>query len=140
MNLTTLLLHGGYFRSNLMNIFDFISSVLFTKKKTCLHTIDEEGEFSPYMLNRWCSMYSQSTATFSNILNKYISVFDNKKDLYSLFVAVMPNVPSKRISYIKKIKEEKKDEDNNTVMLANNLELSQREINQYIAFKESLSN
>jgi hypothetical protein len=123
-----------------MTIFDFISSVLFTKKKTCLNTVDEEGEFSPYMLNRWCSMYSQQVATFSNVLNKYLGIFENKKDLYNLFVAVMPNVSSKRISYIKKVKEEKKDENDDIEMLATNLELSKREINQYIAFSETLSN
>jgi len=123
-----------------MTIFDFISSVLFTKKKTCLNTVDEEGEFSPYMLNRWCSMYSPSTATFSNILNKYLGIFENKKDLYNLFVAVMPKVSSKRISYIKKVKEEKKEENNDIEMLANNLELSQREISEYIAIAEKMSN
>ena len=62
-----------------MTIFDFISSVLFTKKRNCLSTIDEENEFSPYMLNRWCSMYSPTVATFSNILNKYLGIFENKK-------------------------------------------------------------
>jgi len=124
-----------------MTIFDFISSALFTKKKNCLNSVDEEGEFSPYMLNRWCSMYSPSIATFSNILNKYLGTFNEKKDLYSLFVAVMPKVSSKRISYIKKKKEEKKKEENNDIeMLASNLELSTREINQYIAFSETLSN
>lgn len=123
-----------------MTIFDFISSVLFTKKKTCLNTVDEEGEFSPYMLNRWCSMYSQSTATFSNVLNKYLGIFENKKDLYSLFVAVMPKVSSRRISYIKKVKEEKKEENNDIEMLAINLELSQREISEYIAIAEKMSN
>lgn len=123
-----------------MTIFDFITSVLFTKKKTCLNSIDEESNFSPYMLNRWCSMYSPTVATFSNILNKYLSVFESKTDLYSLFVAVMPKVLSKRISYNKKAKEEKTEEDENIEMLANNLELSKREINQYIAFSEKLSN
>jgi len=123
-----------------MTIFDFISSVLFTKEKTCLNSVDEEGNFSPYMLNRWCSMYSKTTATFSNLLNRYIGIFEDKKDLYSLFVAVMPKVSSKRISYIKKIKEEKKEENSDIGMLANNLELSEREIKQYIAFSETLSN
>jgi hypothetical protein len=123
-----------------MTIFDFISSVLFTKKKTCLNSVDEEGEFSPYMLNRWCSMYSPTTATFSNILNKYIGIFNNKKDLYNLFVAVMPRVTSKRISYIKKVKETKKEENTDIELIANNLELSKREINEYIAFSETLSN
>ena len=123
-----------------MTIFDFISSTLFTKQKTCLNSVDEESDFSPYMLNRWCSMYSTTTATVSNILNKYLGTFENKKDLYSLFVAVMPKVQSRRISYIKKVKEEKKDEDENIDLLASNLELSKREINQYIAFSEKLSN
>jgi hypothetical protein len=123
-----------------MTIFDFIASVLFTKEKTCLNSVDEESNFSPYMLNRWCSMYSKTTATFSNILNRYIGIFEDKKDLYSLFVAVMPRVSSKRISYIKKIKEEKKEENNDIEMLAINLELSEREIRQYIAFSETLSN
>jgi hypothetical protein len=123
-----------------MTIFDFIASVLFTKEKTCLNSIDEESSFSPYMLNRWCSMYSKTTATFSNILNRYVGIFEDKKDLYSLFVAVMPKVSSKRISYIKRIKEEKIEENNNIELLAYNLELSKREINQYIAFSESLSN
>lgn len=123
-----------------MTIFDFITSVLFTKEKTCLTSVDEESNFSPYMLNRWCSMYSKTTATFSNILNRYLGVFEDKKDLYSLFVAVMPKVSSKRISYIKKVKEDKKEESTDIAMLANNLELSKREINQYIAFSETLSN
>jgi len=123
-----------------MTIFDFISSVLFTKKKTCLNSVDEESDFSPYMLNRWCSMYSPTTATISNILNKYLGVFESKRDLYSLFVAVMPKVSSRRIAYIKKIKEEKKEENSDIEMIASNLELSEREINQYIAFKQTLIN
>jgi len=123
-----------------MTIFDYISSVLFTKKKDCLSSVDEEGNFSPFMLNRWLSMYSPTIAICSNTLNKYLGVFDNKKDLYSLFVAVMPKMPSKRISYIKKVKEEKKEENTDIEMLATNLELSKREIEQYIAFKERLSN
>jgi hypothetical protein len=52
----------------------------------------------------------------------------------------MPKVSSKRISYIKKIKEEKTDVNSDIEMLANNLELSKREINQYIAFLETLPN
>jgi hypothetical protein len=123
-----------------MSIFDFISSVLFFKKKNCLNSVDEEGEFSPYMLNRWCSMHSPTVATFSNILNKYLGIFDNKKDLYNLFVAVMPKVSSKRIAYIKKSKEVKNEENEHLEMIANNLELSKREINEYIAFLEKDSN
>jgi hypothetical protein len=117
-----------------MGIFDFISSVLFTKEKNCLQTVDQESEFSPYMLNRWVIMYSPSVAVFSNILNKYLSVFESKTDLYNLFVGVLPQVKSKRITYIKKVKQEKVEENLDIKLIANNLELSEREINQYIAF------
>jgi hypothetical protein len=85
-------------------------------------------------------MYSPTTATVSNVLNKYLGVFESKQDLYSLFVAVMPRVSSRRIAYIKKIKEEKKEENSDIEMVASNLELSEREINQYIAFKQTLIN
>jgi hypothetical protein len=85
-------------------------------------------------------MYSPPTAAVSNVLNKYLGVFESKQDLYSLFVAVMPRVSSRRIAYIKKIKEEKKEENSDIEMVASNLELSEREINQYIAFKQTLIN
>jgi hypothetical protein len=85
-------------------------------------------------------MYSPVTATLSNVLNKYLGVFESKKDLYSLFVAVMPKVSSRRIAYIKKVKEEKKEENADIEMVASNLELSKREINQYIAFKQIIAN
>jgi hypothetical protein len=123
-----------------VTIFDFISSALFTKKKTCLTSVDEESDFSPYMLNRWCSMYSPAVALYCNALNKYLSIFEGKKDLYNLFVAVLPSVPSKRIAYIKKVKEEKTEIDENIPLIAENAELSQREIKQYIALQESLYN
>jgi hypothetical protein len=123
-----------------MVIFDFISSVLFTKEKNCLQTVDQESDFSPYMVNRWVSMYSPSVAVFSNILNKYLTVFENKKDLYSLFVGVLPHVKTKRIAYIKKVKQEKVEENIDIKLIADNLELSEREINQYIAFNASEDN
>jgi len=123
-----------------MTIFDFISSTLFTKHKTCLNSVDEEGEFSPYMLNRWASMYSPPVAVICNILNKYLGVFENKKDLYNLFVATLPKVSSRRIMYIKKTKETKKEENPDIELIANNLELSEREINEYIAFNQNLTN
>lgn len=123
-----------------MVIFDFITSVLYTKEKNCLQTVDQEGEFSPYMLNRWVSMYSPSVAVFSNILNRYLTVFENKTDLYNLFIGVLPHVKSKRIAYIKKIKQEKVEENIDIKLIADNLELSEREIKQYIAFTASEDN
>ena len=120
-----------------MTIFDIIGDLLFTKKGNCLNTVDQESEFQPYIVNRWLSMYSSDTAKHSNILNKYLGIFESKKDLYNLFKAVFPKVPYKKINYIKKVKEAKTEQDENIVLIAKNLELSEREITQYIAFTKS---
>jgi len=117
-----------------MTIFDFIGDILFFKKNDKLTTVDQEAEFQPYIVNRWLSMHSPTVAKHSNILNKYLGIFDNKKDLYNLFLAVFPKTPYKKISYIKKVKEKKEDQDENIKPLAKNLELSEREIIEYIAF------
>lgn len=117
-----------------MTIFDIIAGILFTKKNTCLSSIDEESSFSPYLINRWASMYSPKVALVSNTINKYLGIFDNKQDLYSLFAAVLPKVPSKRIQYFKKVKREADEKDENINLISKNLELSTREIEQYIAF------
>ena len=119
-----------------MTIFDIIGDILFTKKGNCLLTVDQESEFQPYIVNRWLSMYSPHIARHSNILNKYLGIFDNKKDLYNLFMSVFPRVSYKKISYIKKNKEKKKEQDENIPLLAKSLELSEREITEYIAFSK----
>ena len=90
-----------------MTIFDTLNSVLFKKNNNCLSTIDEESEFSPFMLNRWISMYSSNMAVYCNTINKYLGIFERKKDIFNLFAAVIPAVPSKRINYIKRKKETK---------------------------------
>ena len=114
-----------------MTIFDFISDILFTKKKN-LKTVEDEQEFSPFLVNRWVSMYSKDVVKDCNTLNKYLATFESKKDLYSLFLATFKKVPNKRITYFKKQKNEKTELDENIKLLAKSKELSQREIFQYI--------
>ena len=118
-----------------MTIFDFINDVLFTKKNT-MQSLDDESTFSPYMLNRWISMYSPEMAQDCNIINKYLGAFENKKDLFNLFIATFKKVPFKRINYIKKYKEEKKEECEQLNLLAKSYELSKREIKQYLELKD----
>ena len=121
-----------------MTIFDIIGDLLYNKKGI-LQTVDQESEFQPYIVNRWLSMHSTYVAKHANIVGKYFSTFDNKRDLYNLFKAVFPKVPYKKISYIKKIKENKADVDENIALVAKNLELSEREIKEYVAFKDILN-
>ena len=47
-------------------IFDYINDVLFHKKGNKLDNIDDYGQYNPYMINRWLSMYSPSVATIIN--------------------------------------------------------------------------
>lgn len=121
-----------------MTIFDFISDVLFTKKKN-LNSVDEESDFSPYLLNRWISMYSPSQALISNIVNKYLTTFNNKSELYSFFIAMFDKCSSKKIQYFKKVKQDKDNETaDNVALLAKNKELSTREIKDYLETLTSL--
>jgi hypothetical protein len=120
-----------------MTIFDIISSIIFTKKKNCLLTVDDETAFSPYLVNRWLSMYSPSLALTANKVNKYLGVFESKNDLFTLFFNMFPKVKTKKINYIKKIKPKEKEIDEKLPLLAKTHELSQREISQYIAFLKS---
>ena len=115
-------------------IFDLIASILFNKRKNCLNSLDEESTFSPYLINRWASMYSPQLAKEANTLNKYIGIFDSKLDLYNLFVAYYTKVSPKKIQYFKKTKKTTEEEDQSIALYAKRFELSKREINEYLAF------
>lgn len=111
-----------------MSIFDIIAEILFNKKTKKITNIDTETYFSPFMVNRWISMYSNQLALKSNLLNKFLMF--NKTHLYSLFVNVFDKVPNRKISYFKRNNETKK-EDNVEILMAQSHEISLREIKMY---------
>ena len=119
-------------------IFNFIDSVLFTKKK--LNTINEgETQFNLYMLNRWCSMYSSDIAQILNeTTNKYGKLFQTKQEQYDFILNMLPRVKKKRLNYIKKVKEESKKEDTELALIAKAMEMSKRELEENIKFLETL--
>jgi hypothetical protein len=119
-------------------IFNYIDSVLFTKKK--LNTINEgETQFNLYMLNRWGSMYSSDVAYIINeTSNKYGKLFQTKEEQYQFVLNLFPKVKKKRINYIKKIKEEPKKEDNELALIAKAMEMSKRELEENIKLLELL--
>jgi hypothetical protein len=122
----------------LSTIFDFLNDILFSKKKEAFKSVDDNKAFSPYLINRWISMYSPEMALVINNLGKYISLFDNKIDLYNFFVAVIPKKSRKNISYIKKIKDNvkaKKDEPDIVALLSKKHEISKREIKEYLSIE-----
>lgn len=119
-------------------IFDFLNDILFSKKKEAFRSVDDSKAFSPYLLNRWISMYSPEMALVINNIGKYISLFDDKVDLYNFFIAVIPRMPRKNINYIKKIKDNvktKNDEPDFVALLSKKHEISKREIKEYLSIE-----
>jgi hypothetical protein len=120
------------------NIFDYINDILFIKKGDKLSNIDDESQFNLYLINRWLSMYSPEIATVVNSTGNWLySIFEDKKLYYNFLINVVPKLQRKHISYIKKVKpDESPEESNNNVeLLAQSLEISRREINDYIHYE-----
>lgn len=116
-----------------MTIFNYINDILFKKKGQYLTNIDDESSFNLYMVNRWISMYSPGIANIVNLTtNKYFSIFSTNKESYNFLIKMTPKVSPRRIQYIKRISKKKQPNNDAVQQLANNLELSQREVKYYI--------
>ena len=112
-----------------MTIFDFLNSILFTKKDR-FDNVDDESQYNQYLINRWISMYSPQCAQYiNNTVNWLYPIFEEKKSHYKFLKSILPKVRYKHIPYIKKVKPEDTDsEESNVELLAKSLELSQREV------------
>jgi hypothetical protein len=126
-----------------MLIFDFLADIISKKSGNLLDDSELEKEFIPYMIQRWLSMYSTNFLVLANYsTNIHWRIFQDKQEWYKYFLAVFPKSVNKRIPYIKKTKKEttsKGIDKAHVQFLAERLEISQREINQYIQ-AEQLTN
>lgn len=116
-------------------MFDYLNKVLFKTKGPDTSNIQESEEFVPFMIQRWSSMHSPEIANLINeTSNRHWSALSDKEMWFNYMHGVIPNCRFKRISYIKKKKdtEEKTKNKDNVNKVANNLEISSREVNQYI--------
>jgi hypothetical protein len=121
-------------------IFNYIDSIIFNKKKLSLLN-EGETQFNLYMIDRWCSMTSPEICHIINeTSNKYGQHFSSKQEQYDFVYNIFPKLKKKRIEYIKKVKEEKKEENEELSYTAKALELSEREIKEYIDILNSISN
>ena len=110
-----------------MTIFDYIKDVT-TYKKGKLPL----DSYVPYLINRWlsfidpkiCVAINESVNTLGNI---------NKEQHYKLLLKLYPKSKVPFIKYVKKIKEDKTDEKSKESLLASNMEISVREIRQYLS-------
>mgnify|MGYP003628700600 CR=1 FL=1 len=122
-----------------MTIFDFLNDILFTKKDNFTNA-DDETQYNQYLVNRWVSMHSPECAQYiNNTVNWLYSVFDNKRDHYRFLKSVIPKVKYKHIPYIKKVKVDNTDNnsEDNVALLAQSLELSQREVKYLLEHYEA---
>ena len=123
-----------------MTFFNTLNDILFYKKGNQLSNVDNYNDFSPFLVNRWVSMYSPNMCNIVNdTMNRYHSLFDDKRQMYRLYLNLLPRVSSKYIRYIKKKKVDKDkvdtEEEERVSALAKGLELSKREINNYINYE-----
>lgn len=116
--------------------FETLNNILFDKNVNNITDVDALEQFQPYMINRWCSMHSPDMCHIVNdTTNRYYQLFDDKETTYKMYVHLLPRVNKKYIKYIKKNKktdQDDQDDKNNVSLIANRLELSEREINSYI--------
>lgn len=118
------------------NIFTFINDIIFGKKGDVIENVEDEDQFNGYLVNRWVSMYSPQIANLvNNTANWLYPILSEKKDHYKFMHSIMPKLKRKHIPYIKKVKTEKKEEDN-VELIAKGVELSQREV-KYLLNEQS---
>jgi len=117
-------------------MFDHLNSILYKKNKEHIDTINENKDFQPFLIQRWCSMYSTSICSLVNeTTNRYWKSYENNSDWYTALNTVIPTCKFKRFNYIKKTKKETVKKSNEVVLkVANNLEISSREVNHYIEY------
>jgi hypothetical protein len=86
----------------MVNIFDYLKSILFTKKDLHIKTKEEES-FDMYMVNRWCSMVDGDAARIINeTTNKFGYILESKDHQYKLLKSILPQYKFRKINYIKK--------------------------------------
>lgn len=117
-----------------MTIFDYIKDITVYKKGNLVLE-----EYIPFLINRWLSFISPQSCMG---VNESVNMLGNldRNTHYKLLVKLFPKSKSVPfIKYVKKIKEEATKETNNISLIAQNMEMSKREINQLLELKQQLA-
>lgn len=105
-----------------MTIFDYIKDILVTKRGDLPLT-----EYVPFLVNRWLSFINPTVCEYINKTNSKI-LLEDKELHYKMMISMFPKMKyAPRISYVKKLKEDKQEADKKVKMLSEGLEISQRE-------------
>ena len=86
----------------MVNIFDYLKGILFTKKDPNIKSIEEDN-FDLFMVNRWCSMVDKDSARIINeTSNKFGFILDSKQKQFKFLQTVLPQYKFHKINYIKR--------------------------------------
>ena len=114
-------------------MFNAINRILYKNKEFDISSVDVDKEFQPFLIQRWCSMHSTPiTQLINDTTNRYWNNLENNRDWFIALDTIIPVCKFKRISYIKKTKNDNNRRNNSVLKVATNLEISSREVNQYI--------
>lgn len=87
----------------MIGLFDYLKSILFTKKDILVKSIEEEKGFDMYMINRWCSMVDKDSAKIINeTTNKFGHLLETKGHQYRFLQTILPQYKFRKIDYIKR--------------------------------------
>ena len=105
-----------------MTIFDYIKDITVTKRGDL--PLDQ---YMPFLVNRWLSFINPTVCSNINQINSK-TLLEDKEMHYKMMLSLFPKMKyCPRINYIKKVKEDEKDEDIRIKVIAENLEISTRE-------------
>lgn len=120
------------------NEFFTLLRSLFTKEE--VEIVPTDKNFSPYLVNRYISFYHPNMLVFvANTINDTKKFLQSESSAihYKTLKAILPKLPYYKIPYIKKPVSNKlkfnEDTNNDVRRLARYMEISQREVLNYIA-------
>lgn len=120
----------------MITIFDYIKGILYTKDDNIFQNLGDESSFNPYLCQRWLSMASPEICKQLNCTsNELWSIHKTKEEWYNFFLVMIPKQTKfKKITYLKKVKSDTKEKELTNIIdfLSKNMELSRREIKDYI--------
>jgi hypothetical protein len=114
-------------------LFEYLKDIFIVKKGNL--PLDD---YIPFLINRWISFVGNSAISINDSVNALTNL--DKSQHYKLLIKCYPKQKKQPfIKYIKKIKEEQTQKDDNTLLLAHNMELSKREVKQLLELKQQLT-
>lgn len=125
--------------------FNELLKSIFTKENVKVKPSTDN--FNPYLVNRYISMYHPKLCMFINeTMNNYdlIQGLDDSEVLYKTYRAVIPKAPYRFIEYIgrgkSKTQAKNNISDDDIKQFAELLEISTREVRQYLKLLDLVNN